>query len=63
MYKSQVYLYETWHNLDDPEGWLERIDADLERHWLDDLLRPAMARGAGDIHLIPGGQVLSLIHI
>lgn len=56
---ARVYLYETWHNLDDPEGWLQRIDADLSRHWLDEVLRPAMARGAGDIHLIPGGQVMA----
>jgi len=55
----RVYLYETWHRLDDPEGWLQRIDADLSRHWLDEVLRPAMARGAGDIHLIPGGQVMA----
>ncbi len=56
----RVYLYETWHKLDDPEGWLDRIDADLQRHWLDEVLRPAMARGGvGDIHLIPGGQVMA----
>ncbi|MBP6736720.1 MAG: hypothetical protein KA139_04745 [Rhodobacteraceae bacterium] len=55
----RVYLYETWHKLDDPEGWLERIEADLQRHWLDEVLHPAMARGAGDIHLIPGGQVMA----
>jgi hypothetical protein len=55
----RVYLYETWHKLDDPEGWLERIDADLQRHWLEEVLRPAMAREAGDIYLIPGGQVMA----
>lgn len=56
---ARVYLYETWHRLDDPAGWLQRIDGDLERYWLGALLRPAAAQGAGDIYLIPGGQVMA----
>ena len=28
---TRVYLYETWHPLDDPEGWLQRLDKDLSR--------------------------------
>ncbi|MDT8857318.1 hypothetical protein RNZ50_20215 [Paracoccaceae bacterium Fryx2] len=56
----RVYLYETWHRLDDPDGWLERIDADLERHWEEALRRPAQAR-AGAVHLIPAGQVLAAV--
>lgn len=56
----RVYLYETWHRLDDPEGWLTRLDADLTRYWQDALLRPAMAQqGSGTIFLIPAGQVLA----
>lgn len=56
----RVYLYETWHRLDDEEGWLERIDADLQRHWQDDLLRPALTQpGVAPVHLIPGGQVMA----
>lgn len=56
----RVYLYETWHRTDDPEGWLERIDADLARHWEGDILRPAMAtRGVPTVRLIPAGQVLA----
>ncbi len=56
----RVYLYETWHRTDDPEGWLERIDADLARHWEGDLLRPAMAvPGMPTIRVIPAGQVLA----
>jgi hypothetical protein len=57
---ARVYLYETWHHLDDPEGWLERIDRDLVRHWEDEVLRVALARDpGGPIHIIPGGQVLA----
>ncbi|MGO4908383.1 hypothetical protein ACEN2J_08635 [Pseudorhodobacter sp. W20_MBD10_FR17] len=56
----RLYLYELWHNLDDPEGWLDRIDRDLTQAWQDELLRVAMADPAvGTIYLIPGGQVLA----
>lgn len=57
----RLYLYETWHHLDDPEGWLARIDRDLARHWEDEVLRPALARRGvgGPIHLVPGGQALA----
>jgi hypothetical protein len=57
----RVYLYETWHNTDDPEGWLNRLDADLDRYWLREILRPALTEDGGThpIHLIPGGQVMA----
>lgn len=58
--EARVYLYETWHRLDDAEGWLTRLDQDLTRAWQDDLMRVAMADpDVGTIHLIPGGQVLA----
>jgi hypothetical protein len=58
--EARVYLYETWHRLDDAEGWLNRIDADATRAWQDELMRVAMANPAvGTIYLIPGGQVLA----
>ncbi len=58
---TRVYLYETWHPLDDPEGWLERLDADLLRHWKGGILRPALHTLPKDtrIHLIPAGQALA----
>lgn len=56
----RVYLYETWHRLDDPEGWLERVDRDLARYWEAAILYPALARDpAHPVYLIPGGQVLA----
>lgn len=56
----RVYLYETWHPLDDPEGWLVRLDADLSRHWEDEILRPALTQaGVGAIHVIPAGQAMA----
>ncbi len=57
----RLYLYETWHTLDDPDGWLERIDTDLTEYWKGEVLRPALAdlpEGAR-IHVIPAGQALA----
>lgn len=56
---ARLYLYETWHGIDDPDGWLERIDADLAALWEGELLQGAMAWAAPAIHLIPGGQALA----
>jgi hypothetical protein len=58
-----IYLYETWHPLDDPDGWLERLDDDLPRHWEKGLLRPALGRlpEGARIHLIPAGQALGAL--
>lgn len=56
----RLYLYETWHRTDDPEGWLARIDADGARYWQGDLLAGAMAQeGVGEIYVIPGGPVMA----
>ncbi|NBE06551.1 hypothetical protein [Paragemmobacter ruber] len=58
---TRVYLYETWHPLDDPDGWLDRIDADLPRYWEGGILRPALygLPEGTRIHLIPAGQALA----
>ncbi len=57
----RLYLYETWHQLDDPEGWLERLDLDHDRYWLSRVLGPALERlpEGTRIFLIPAGQVLA----
>lgn len=58
----RLYLYETWHQLDDPDGWLERIDADLDRLWIQKLLGPDSRRNPDQpVYLIPGGQVLAAV--
>ena len=60
--QARVYLYETWHRLDDPDGWLNRIDHDLGALWEGRLARPAMAApGVGTIHIIPAGQVMAAV--
>ncbi len=58
---TQIYLYETWHRLDDPRGWLERLDADLGRYWENDVLLPDLAspRVGGPVRVIPAGQVMA----
>lgn len=57
----RLYLYETWHQLDDPEGWLERLDRDFGRYWEREILRPALSasEAARPIFVIPAGQVLA----
>ena len=56
---TRLYLYETWHRLDDPQGWDDRIQSDLGEYWEGELLRRAMAdKDVGTIYVIPGGQVM-----
>jgi hypothetical protein len=57
---ARIYLYETWHRLDDPAGWLDRIDADWAGLW-EVILRQAMARTDVTIHVVPGGQVMAAV--
>ena len=59
---TRVYLYETWHHLDDPEGFLARIDRDLAHAWEGEILDRALAADGMEgqaIHVIPGGQVMA----
>jgi len=57
----RLYLYETWHPLDDPEGWLNRLDRDIDRYWLSRVLGPALndLPETAQIRVIPAGQVLA----
>lgn len=57
--RTRVYLYETWHPIDDPEGWTTRLERDLGRYWEDEILRRALAAPGVEkpIYVIPAGQV------
>ena len=55
----RLYVYETWHNTDDPAGWLERIDSDFEDLWMERVTLPAVGQLGVPIYVIPGGQVLA----
>ncbi len=59
---TRVFLYETWHPLDDAEGWLVRLDKDLGRYWEGELLAKGLAHQdtGGPVYVIPAGQVLAL---
>ncbi|WP_082020507.1 hypothetical protein [Leisingera sp. ANG-M1] len=60
--EPRIYLYETWHRLDDADGWLQRIDTDLEALWTRQLLGPDSRRNPEQpTYLIPGGQVLAAV--
>ena len=57
----RVFLYESWHDLNDPQGWLTRLDDDPARYWEGVLLAQAMAAApdTGLIHVIPAGRVMA----
>lgn len=53
----RLYLYESWHDTDIEDGWLDRIDTDLPELWKGTILAQAMAMpDVGTIHVIPAGQ-------
>lgn len=58
---TRVYLYETWHRLDDPDGWLDRIDSDYVSLWQGGILaEDVKTSGAGRAtRVIPAGQVMA----
>ncbi|MBL8562796.1 MAG: hypothetical protein JNN06_10995 [Gemmobacter sp.] len=58
----RIYLYETWHRLDDPGGWETRLKQDLPELWEGQVLRPALAiEGVAPLHVIPAGQVMGAV--
>ena len=58
---TRLYLYETWSELDDPEGWVTRLDLDPGRYWEGEILARAQAPGdiGRPIYVIPAGRVLA----
>ncbi|WP_425045857.1 hypothetical protein [Primorskyibacter sp. S87] len=57
---TRIYLYETWHKLDDPDGWLNRLDNDLAALWEEKILFADLARNPDNpILVIPAGQVMA----
>lgn len=59
--ETRVYLYETWHEITDPEGWLTRLDRDLGQYWETEILARALNDEtlAQPIYVIPAGQVFA----
>ncbi|MGH1441119.1 MAG: hypothetical protein ACRBBR_13460 [Cellvibrionaceae bacterium] len=59
--KTTIYFYETWHEVTDSAGWINRLDKDLGKYWEKAILHKALAKldGQVSIYMIPAGQVLS----
>ena len=55
----QIFLYESWHALDDQPDWLTRLPDDLETMWKPELLWPAARAAKKPVWLIPVGQVMA----
>ena len=57
----RTYLYESWHALDDQNGWLERLDTDPEQYWEGVLIAQAMVEldTSNPIYVIPVGRVMA----
>lgn len=56
----QVFLYESWHALDDQPEWLDRLPKDLDRLWSQILWPSARAAGRA-VWVIPAGQVMAAV--
>jgi len=58
---ARVYLYESWHKLNDKEGWITRLDRDFDNYWLGRIVDRAHSRmkKSNTIYVIPVGQVMS----
>ncbi|MFT6386757.1 MAG: hypothetical protein ACJAUP_000125, partial [Cellvibrionaceae bacterium] len=56
--KTSIYFYESWHEVTDPFGWINRLDRDIGLYWEDKILHKALARldGQVSIYMIPAGQ-------
>jgi hypothetical protein len=61
--QTRVYLYEVWHHLNDPKGFLARLDEDLGLYWEGVLLAQGLAHGdtGGPVYVIPAGQVMARV--
>lgn len=55
----EIFLYESWHALDDQPDWLTRLPKDLDAMWKPDLLWPAARAAKKPVWLIPVGQVMA----
>jgi hypothetical protein len=60
--ETQIFLYETWPRLDDPQGWLPRVNADLSALWEKEVLLPDLKNAPNrPIYVIPAGQVMARV--
>jgi hypothetical protein len=59
---ARIYLYETWHWLDDAEGFLTRLERDIHTLWEAQILSAdVVAHPERPAHVIPAGQVMAAV--
>ncbi|MTH64981.1 hypothetical protein [Paracoccus shanxieyensis] len=61
---TQVFLYESWHALDDQPEWLGRFPGDLDQMWSQILWSASRATekvNGKPVWLIPAGQVMAAV--
>lgn len=61
--ESRLYFYETWHEVTDDNGWVNRLNTDYQKYWLGEILDKAMLINdmKTPIYVIPVGQVMSAL--
>ncbi|GAB4260169.1 MAG: hypothetical protein Kow0013_03480 [Pararhodobacter sp.] len=58
----RIYLYQSWHDLRHPEGWLPRLERDPAMLWEGAVLAPVWADEAlGPVHVVPVASVLAAL--
>ncbi len=58
---ARVYLYESWHQVTDKAGWINRLEQDYKPYWLNNIVDAAHVKMDSDkpTYVIPVGQVMS----
>lgn len=58
--RSRIYFYESWHEVNDPEGWNFRLERDYQKYWLSQVLAPTLMSKdlKQTVYVIPVGQVM-----
>lgn len=58
---TRIYFYETWHETDIADGWMNRVDNDLSELWEKEITDRALTETGAQrpIYIIPAGQVMA----
>lgn len=60
---ARLYVYETWHHIDDSEGWQFRLERDIQKYWESSIIDTAISGldNPRPIYVIPVGQVMAAL--
>ncbi len=58
---ARVYVYESWHHVNDQAGWINRLDNDYSQYWISQIVDKAQKKMgfSNAVYIIPVGQVMS----